>query len=310
MNAQHFMTGSKAFLKKNGVLLGVLTVLSIIAAVSGQYFQGQLLFTTVPKGSQASAVLASTRACTSEGTMFADLQRIDAVVDTFQKEASAVTAEREKFLRASSEWSCPLLGDSAEPEMPVLAALTKKLPGWHYPYPVANGDATATVPVQKPSTFDTFDSVLTELLREYECKLSEMQENAAPLILQNADLSGQSFCCNQGVCGLASDQCDGPATQDPMCGGQCLPSRDIATLVTRSDPFYRRITVERNRARYAIDRTIQSLRSYEMQYPITRDLLCFARASLDLRSEMSLLADATSCMPKIWNAATSLHDKQ
>ena len=273
----------KAFLKKNGVLITVLIILSIIAAVSGRFFQGQLL-TAVPKGSQSQSVLVSTRACTSEGTMFFGLVRIDDVVSTFQKEASAVTAEREKFLRSSSDWTCPLLGDSTEPLMPALDTLSKKLPGWHYSYPVDSGEAI-TVAIHKPATFETFDSVMGELLFEYECKLSEMQGNEISVIFQNGDIT------------------------DPTCGDKCPATKDIPELVRRADPFYRRITDERNRARYAIERTIQSLRSFEMQYPITRDLICFARASLDLRSEMSLLADATSCMPKIWDAATSLHDR-
>jgi hypothetical protein len=300
--------GFVPFLRKHGILLSILAVLSVVAA-SGSLLRGQLIPPFLSGGSSGTATFPSLRACGPEGTIFEPFERIDDVVQAFQGEASAVTAEREMFLKTPSAWTCPLLGEDAEPPMPKLQSLASRLPGWYYPYPAQGFGELSISAVEKPVPFESYGSVLGELLREYECKLSEMQGNAEALVLRNADSSAQYFCCSAGTCQEASASCQGAQTTDPLCGHECPAGGDITDLLTRSDPFYRRLTVERNRGRYAVERTVEGLRSFEMEYPVTRDLLCFARASLDLRSEMSLLADALSCMPKIWNAGTSLHDR-
>jgi hypothetical protein len=152
-----------------------------------------------------------------------------------------------------------------------------------------------------------------EFEREYECHLTDLQDKAVPLILENADYPNTTqFCCAGGRCKASggSTVCDGPLTSDPLCDESCESVFTSADMVARLGPFYMRASEERTRARVAIERTMLTLRSFEVNYGYARDLMCYARASLDLRNELSLIADATSCMPKIWDALTSLHDRK
>lgn len=251
------------------------------------------------------------RSCSSENTIFEDIKNLDRLVEIFEEEASAITDERMKILQTPSEWKCPKTGtDPADPAMPKLTSLAARLPGWSYEYPSPLGIGTTTL--LRPVTFASFSSIFSELGREYECRLSELQDQALPIILRNEDLpSGAQYCCTGDSCSLVGPGvlCTGPTSPDPLCDTQCSESTNIMSIVSRLDPYYARTAKERVRARVAIERTIQALRSYDLNYAHARDLMCYARASMDLRAELSLLADTTSCLPKIWDAVTSIHDR-
>jgi hypothetical protein len=78
----------------------------------------------------------------------------------------------------------------------------------------------------------------------------------------------------------------------------------------RMPTLHEDIQRERQVSRVAVERSLATMRSFEMNYAIARQFVCYQRASLDLKNEMSLLADAVSCMPKIWDAVTSIHDRK
>lgn len=65
-----------------------------------------------------------------------------------------------------------------------------------------------------------------------------------------------------------------------------------------------------HRVQRALERTLHTMRSFDGNYGAARNIWCYELASLDLRNELGLVADATSCMPKIWDAVTSLHDRK
>lgn len=165
----------------------------------------------------------------------------------------------------------------------------------------------------RPVSFDAFGAVVAEFQREYECKLTELQDRLLLEVARNQDLPrGTQFCCMADGCGIVSDAaaCTGPITTDPVCDNACDLSLTISAHIfaTRMGPYHRDLQTEREVSRIAVSRAIQTLRSFEIHSAAARQLTCYQRASLDLRNEMSLLADTVSCMPKIWDATTSLHD--
>lgn len=255
------------------------------------------------------------RTCSSEGTIFENVHSIDDLVEIFRTEASAITEERMTILETPSMWVCPSKGtDPADPPLPKLTTLSAKLPGWSYEYPSPFGIGTVTL--LRPVTFASFSSILGELGREYECRLMELRDSALTTVVLNQDLpQATTFCCTGGGCqentitATVGTACTGPVTSSPVCDDQCSLYIDMADLSRRYGPYVARAETERTRARTAIERTVLFFRSYDLNYAHARDLMCYARASMDLRAEMNLLASATSCIPKIWDAVTSLHDR-
>lgn len=264
-----------------------------------------------PPDPQLQSTLDLRRACSSKGTMFEHIRSIDDLVELFQKEASAITDERMAILDSPSKWVCTTKGsDPSDPPLPKLTSLSARLPGWSYEYPSPFGFGTVTL--LRPVTFSSFSSVLAELGREYECRLSELRDEALSSVILNQDRpKGTMFCCSQGECREQTPGvvCTGPSTSSPACDNQCSLSIDMAELAERYSPYVARAETERTRAKVAIERTIELFRSYDLNYAHARDLMCYARASMDLRAEMNLLATVTSCIPKIWDAVTSLHDR-
>lgn len=266
--------------------------------------------TSIPNPSLQST-LDARRACSSKGTMFERIWSIDDLVKKFQTEASLIVDERMKILETPSQWVCPTKGvESSDPPMPKLTSLAVRLPGWSYEYPSPFGFGTVTL--VKPVTFSTFSSIMNELGREYDCRLTELRDQALSTVALNHDLpSGTLFCCTYGGCEEQGHGavCVGPSTTSPVCDDQCSISVDMASIASRFGPYVVRADKERARAKVAIERTIELFRSYDLNYAHARDLMCYARASMDLRAEMNLLATTTSCLPKIWDAVTSLHDR-
>lgn len=286
---------------KHRTLVVLLFILSIIAG-SSRFLRGAIVGLP-PAASVYFESGADPRACTSTGTVFANLKTLRETTDLFRKRISGVVGEREDFLKAPSSWPCV---PGTEGGIGSLAGLAKEMPGWYYR--PAIGD-----PKMLPVTFASFNSVVAEFVREYECKLSEFSQTADSMVAINRDVDNpNSFCCDEetNTCKQITQvlACATTPSDDSMCAEECPTENVQEVFTTRLTAFYARIESEKQRARLAVLRTFHTLRSLELNYAYAKSLVCFQRASLDLRNELGLLADTISCMPKIWDAVTSLHD--
>jgi len=284
------------------ILLGLL-----VAAVSPRFLQGQLFGQLGSSSSSSSSFRASDdlRNCSSSGTIFRFDESVPKVRALYLARMNGIFSEHEKILRTPSQWKCGS-GPGGEPPMQELEDLAEELPGWH----VRTVVDQPGVPL--PVTFDAFSAIAAELQREYECKLIELQDRAAALVSRNEDLNDGSFCCSQVGCVPDNGQyeCTGALTASPQCDAECPVFLTTPALATRLPQFDAEAGLERQRSRNALERALAAIRSAEVNYAVARQLLCYERASLDLRSELGLVADAVSCMPKIWDAVTSIHDRK
>lgn len=118
-------------------------------------------------------------------------------------------------------------------------------------------------------------SVLLEYLRLYECALNE-RVRALPVTVQQ-DL--------------------GPATSFDL-------SPFTSEILRQQTSIQRELSV----ARPALHRTLRYLGGSERLRAIGTEFQCLERASLDIRNVLGLAAEASACMPRIWDARTSLRD--
>ena len=282
MTTKYAIAGARHFIssvRRHQALMYVALVAVCVVGSSRYFIGGRLLSASAAGGGSSSSVSTDEiRACSSVGTMFEGMTDLKKVMDMFRQRTSSVVGEREKFLATPSTWICLPGASGDEPPMPMLQGLANELPGWHFQYSDTPGGSVNTV--LKPMAFGSFASILSEFEREYECKLSEFQEEAFERVYRGDDI---------------------PSIDAP----QAQPE-----YIYRLGEFHRLQLIERQRARTAVERTIHALRSIEINYVYAKQLVCFQRASLDLKNELGLLADATSCMPRIWDALTSLHDRK
>ncbi len=245
------------------------------------------------------------RVCSGMHTMFEEYETIAEVQELYMQAMGGVFREHETILRTPSQWKCGA-GQSGEPSLPSLNLLAANLPGWSV-FP-----SSGAPPVVRPVRFVSFSAVVAELQREYECKLVELQDRALLEISRNKDRAPGNFCCTEQGCTISGDgsSCVGPQTSDSLCNDQCPVFFTTMDIATRLGPYDLAINNERQRSRTALERSLYALRSADMHYEVARQLTCYMRASLDLRNELNLTADAISCMPKIWDALTSIHDKK
>ncbi len=318
MNAPRFTTGFTCLretLSRHRLLVLTLLVLLAVGG-SSRYLRGQLIGDVGDSDLIESAHQEeSLRSCSSVGTIFEDIDNLDDVRAIYTASMSSIVGERENILANPAAWACGS-GSAGEPPMSALKALVSKLPGWHYRVTVPLLLGSASVPLERPVTFASFASIVAEFQREYECKLSEMRDRTVAHVALNDDAEQSAqFCCitvgDAGGCREQNDQslCLTPLTHDPTCGEQCPVLLYVSDLATRVPALAAHVDREREISRAAVERTLQTLRSFELNYAIARQLMCYQRASLDLKNEMSLLADAVSCMPKIWDSVTSIHDR-
>jgi hypothetical protein len=307
---------AKIFVRRHHMLVITLVVLFAIAG-STRYLRGDLLGGPIGGGGGSSSSAGeSLRSCTSTDTIFEDIENLDEVRDLYRQNMSQVFMEREVILKTPSLWKCGI-GKAGEPPIAQLTNLAEKMPGWHYYVTVPFIVGSTSVPVLRPVTFDGFGAIVAEFQREYECKLTELQDRNIAEVSRNQDISKPAqFCCiatedGQNGCRQQENDslCVGPLSSDPMCNDECPTLLYMSDLASRMPAFHDALADERETSRIAVERALNTMRSFEMNYAIARQLVCYERASLDLKNEMSLLADAVSCMPKIWDAVTSIHDK-
>lgn len=289
-----------------------MTLAALVAAAgSTQFLRGDLLVSVGSgPGFAGTGAPLSLRDCSSEGTMFEDLENIGDLRAVYKREMSAIFSERESVYKTPSKWKCGP-GAEGDPPSPKLLALAARMPGWHY---FVSAPAPFGGVVQMRSvTFDAFSAIVAEFQREYECKLTELQDRVLMEVARNQDVKKPAlFCCMNVGCKEASGgaSCLGPLTGDPFCDDQCDIGLNFTDLSTRLQPYHEELGVERQTSRTAVERALWTMRSFDINYAIARQLMCYERASLDLRSEMSLMSDAVSCMPKIWDPVVSIHDRK
>lgn len=126
--------------------------------------------------------------------------------------------------------------------------------------------------------------VLLEYLRVYECSL---QERSSFLI------------------GFVQDE---QSTTETLDSGGEIDVIERSVLATEQQRQRDILNEELLTARPALERTIAFLGAVDRLRPLSAELECLKRASLDLRNAMGLTAEAASCMPKIWDARGSLRD--
>lgn len=260
---------------------------------------------TQPTSIVGRTTLLDGRPCQSAGTVFADLTTPEDLTKTFDDDVARVVQERVTLMADPSAWSCVPGADASLP-MPALTAMADALPGWKQQVRNIGGGFSLAA---RPVTQGAFASVLAEYLRAYECRLLEVQQSSLSVVAHNEDRQG-TFCCRDGACvDAAGGRCTTPASADPTCGDTCPLAPLVSDFIQRPTALFDRLQAERARARVAIERTLLTLSSFERRWSMSHDLQCLARASLDLEAEMNLLASTTSCMPRVWDAVTSLHDR-
>lgn len=126
--------------------------------------------------------------------------------------------------------------------------------------------------------------ILLEYLRVYECSLLQRGQFLNVFILREQ--------------GTITTQPDGTDIQS-------MPSAELTAEQAKEREM---ITHELLTARPALERTLAFIGGIDRLRPLSAELECLKRASLDLRNVTGLLAEASSCMPKMWDARGSLRD--
>lgn len=113
--------------------------------------------------------------------------------------------------------------------------------------------------------------VLLEFLRVYECSMNEY--------LQNFPVTARSS--------------KGMSISDLRKEGA-----DAASIINR----------ERAVSRETLERVLSLTGGFDRLQPLSIDIECLKRASLDMRNTLGLASDVSSCLPRMWDAKGSLRD--
>lgn len=81
---------------------------------------------------------------------------------------------------------------------------------------------------------------------------------------------------------------------------------DIGDLLTKEQEQRQLIARELAVSRPALEQTLSLLGGFDRLQPLSLDIECIKRTSLDLRNVLGLAADASSCLPKAWDTHQSL----
>lgn len=159
-------------------------------------------------------------------------------------------------------------GGESLPAGPKLAELARKLPSWR----------------SRPAVSQTeVGSVLLQYLRAYECALTErvyfLHPDALEFLRSQMEESGSvsSEIYLSQIFGEASAEDD-------------VILHEMAT------------------ARPTLERTFAIAAGLIRLLPLNGELQCIERASLDIRNALALGAEASACLPRIWNSKDPLRD--
>lgn len=267
------LTPLRRSLRQHRALLIILATLAVAAALTNSSLRGSLINPLFTIGGGRSQTKENWQACTSKGTVFENLTTVDEAVDTFETMMSNVVAERQAMLEDSAVIDCTGRTDQEVFYGSQLETMANGLPAL---YVRADPLAQSFADYEPPHlTFASFSTVIAAFDRAYECKLEELRSTRFAV----------------------------------MNSSQANDLQTLGRVAGKAASIDRRIDVERTRARIAIDRTLLTLRSFDILAPMQRQLTCLVRQEMDLKHELSLLADAVSCLPRIWDSTTSLHDR-
>lgn len=209
--------------------------------------------------------------CSGRDTVFATLN-IDSAVDVYHSTVSRVIDAHVNDVADINGQALECTANEyrglVEPTEE-LRSLAQQLPEWG--------------PTRDLSEAD-LGPVLLEYLRTYECALLHRGQFLSVYILRE---DGDQTTAVDGSIGQTMNRAN--LTEEQL-RQQTLIDHEIKT------------------ARPTLERTLAYLGGIDRLQPLTAELECLKRASLDLRNAMGLIAESASCMPKIWDARGSLRD--
>ncbi len=238
----------------------LLSIAVIAGVTAGAWIAATVIRVTIFDAREAVDVDQSL-ACSGKDTPFADMTDFEVIRQYYQLQVFNMLNEQEKIVLETAG-QCNAIDAAGFLPTSSLNGFAQTLPGWR-------GDIT----------FASFEPVLLEFARAYECKLQELIANARVTVLEGDDLPDE----------------EPPETYDQV--------------ESRVNTYVQKLEEEKTQSRVAFDRTMNTIRSFQMSAPIIKELKCLQLESIDLRNAMSLLSDASSCMPRIWDAVTSLHER-
>lgn len=136
--------------------------------------------------------------------------------------------------------------------------------------------------LQKLSEMD-IGPVLLEYVRIYECALSERRNTLDIQILKDFANNSSSSSAN----GLSMERDD---------------------MNTKDTEERLKIAKEIAVARPALDRTLMIIGGEDRLHPLSIDIECLKRTSLDIRNILGLVSQASACLPRIRDARGSMQD--
>jgi len=157
------------------------------------------------------------------------------------------------------------------------------------PGPQLRGLATNLAPWKDPEDADKltqFDVgiVLVEYLRVYECALVEYSFFQAPEVVRERFRNDSP-----------------PSVVLDFFYGNLVEEMFRRTSI---------ISNELRTARKTLYKILDILGSYDRLLPLQAELECLQRTSLDIRNVLSLTAEASACLPRVWSAKDPLRDLQ
>jgi hypothetical protein len=270
MNSPFLQSRPVRFVEEHSLLFGTLLALSVIAGISQWLTSASLVQFIEDPLYRGVIPVQNAAGCTSEGSPF------DPEEDSSMKNATKVI---EKFHEEVSDvvaeheyfLKTPSRWKCDAKTFDELMPPSPKLQAMAKKLPGLSKN-------DKKAGFSSFVPILAEYQRVYECRMLELTEGRIGAVLEGQDTS---------------------ASSEPGSNAEVI---DRATSLTAL------LVSERHTSRLALERTFNTFRSFELAAPMNIELNCLQREAVDLRNALSLLADTASCMPKIWDAVTSLHE--
>ncbi len=126
--------------------------------------------------------------------------------------------------------------------------------------------------------------VLLEYLRIFECSLNERRQSLPVILVQEGAVSGSLL--------------NGGTADDT----ERSPYNDEMKRQTQS------IDHQLSIARVTLERTLLIVGGEDRLRPLSLDIECLKRTSLDIRNALGLVSQATACLPRVRDARGSLRD--
>jgi len=210
-------------------------------------------------------------ACTKEGTPFETLA-FDEWADTYHETVAEVVEAHMDSLRSTNTAKLQCTAEdyvSMVKPTDELRELAESLPPWQTDAARDNLSETDIGPV------------LLEYLRTYECSLSE-RRNFLSIILPREWRQSSSSKANTALGNLE-------LSKSTVEGQRAI---DYQLLLSRP----------------ALDRTLLIVGGHDRLRPLSLDIECLKRVSLDIRNIMGLVSQTSACMPRIRDARGSMRD--